>query len=94
LSDNNPDKFENMWRGVGGPQGAMVVSVLNPALKHFEGRTIAEIAKLQNKDPFDALMDFVIADHKHTGAVYLAWTRADVRLAMQQPWVSVGTDYY
>ena len=93
LDSNDPDKFENMWRGVGGPEGVMVVSVLNPELKKYEGRTIADIARMQNKDPFDALLDFVVADHNNTGAVYFSMNEDDVRLAMQQPWVSVGTDY-
>jgi dihydroorotase/N-acyl-D-amino-acid deacylase len=82
-----------MWRGVGGPQGVMVVSVLNPELKQFEGKTVAEIAQIQNKDPLDAVMDFLIADHNNTGAVYFSMSEQDVRLALQQPWVSVGTDY-
>jgi len=69
------------------------VSVLNPELKKYEGRTVADIAKMQNKDPFDALVDFVVADHDNTGAVYFSMDESDVRLAMQQPWVSVGTDY-
>ncbi|MCU1284637.1 MAG: N-acyl-D-amino-acid deacylase [Acidobacteriales bacterium] len=93
LTGNDPNKFENMWRGVGGPEGVMVVSVLNPELKQYEGKTIAAIAQMQKKDPFDALMDFVLADHNNTGAVYFSMNEQDVRLAMQQPWVSVGTDY-
>jgi len=84
---------ENMWRGTGGPDGIMVVSVLNPELKKFEGRTVAQIAKEWNKEPLDALMDFVIADRDNTGAVYFSMSEEDVRLAMQQPWVSIDTDY-
>ena len=38
-------------------------------------------------------MDIVIADHDNTGAVYFSMKEDDVRLAMKQPWVSVGTDY-
>jgi dihydroorotase/N-acyl-D-amino-acid deacylase len=71
----------------------MVVSVLNPELKKYEGRTIAQIAREQKKDPFDALIDFVVADRDNTGAVYFAMAEQDVRLAMQQPWVAVDTDY-
>lgn len=36
--------IENMWRGTGGPQGILVASVLDPMLKHYEGKTIAQIA--------------------------------------------------
>ncbi len=38
-------------------------------------------------------MDIVIADHDNTGSVYFSMKEDDVRLAMKQPWVSVGTDY-
>ena len=83
---------ENMWRGTGGPQGILVASVLDPALKHYEGKTIAQIATEEHKDPIDALMDTVIAGKDHVSAVYFTMSEDDVKLAMQQPFVSVGTD--
>ena len=85
--------FENLWRGAGGPDGILVISVLNPQLRPNEGKTIAQIAKEQNKDPLDALMDLVVADRDNVGAVYFLMSEDDVKLAMRQPWVSVGTDY-
>ncbi len=85
--------FENMWRGTGGPTGVMVVSVLNPGFRKFEGKTIAQIAQMENKDPLDAALDLVAADRDNVGAVYFSMSEPDVILAMQQPWVSVGTDY-
>lgn len=85
--------FENMWRGVGGPQGILISSVLDPALKQkYQGKRLSEIAATENKDPLDALMDIVIADHDNTGAVYFTMSEEDVKTAMRQPWVSVGTD--
>jgi len=84
--------FENMWRGTGGPQGILVASVLDPMLKHYEGRTIAQIAADEQKDPLDALMDLVVAGKDHVGAVYFTMSEDDVKFAMQQPFVSVGTD--
>jgi N-acyl-D-amino-acid deacylase len=86
--------FENMWRGVGGPQGILISSVLNPELKSkYQGKRLSDIAAAENKDPLDALMDIVIADHDNTGAVYFSMSENDVRTAMRQPWVSVGTDF-
>jgi N-acyl-D-amino-acid deacylase len=84
---------ENMWRGTGGPEGILVSQVLNPAMKQYEGKRISEIAKIQNKDPLDALMDLVADDRDNVGAIYFSMSEPDVRLAMQQPWVCVGTDY-
>lgn len=83
---------ENMWRGTGGPQGILVSSILDPALKHYEGKTIAQIAVDEHKEPLDALMDLVIAGKDHVGAVYFTMSEEDVKFAMQQPFVSVGTD--
>ena len=85
--------FENMWRGTGGPSGVMVVSVLNPEFRKFEGKTVAQIAQIENKDPLDAALDLVMADRDNVGAVYFSMNEDDVKLAMRQPWVSVGTDY-
>jgi N-acyl-D-aspartate/D-glutamate deacylase len=36
--------------------------VRNPALKHLEGRTVAEIAEVQGKDGVDAFLDVTLAD--------------------------------
>ena len=83
---------ENMWRGTGGPQGILVSSVLDPAFKHYEGKTIAQIAADEHKDPLDTLMDVVIAGKDHVGAVYFTMNEEDVKYAMQQPFVSVGCD--
>ncbi|MFZ1135184.1 MAG: amidohydrolase family protein, partial [Candidatus Korobacteraceae bacterium] len=85
--------FENMWRGTGGPTGVMVVSVLNPQFRKFEGKTVAQIGQMENKDPLDAALDLIVADRDNVGAVYFSMSEDDVKLAMRQPWVSVGTDY-
>jgi dihydroorotase/N-acyl-D-amino-acid deacylase len=85
--------YENMWHGVGGPDGVLLISTIVPELKQYEGRTLAEVARMQHKDPFDALCDLLIQSKDGIGAAYFSMQENDVRLAMQQPWVSVGTDY-
>jgi len=85
--------YENMWRGVGGPDGVMFISTIVPELKQYEGGTIASIARMQNKEPFDAICDLLIQSKDGIGAAYFSMQENDVRLAMQRPWVSVGTDY-
>ena len=90
--ENGAD-YENMWRGVGGPDGVLLVSTIVPELKQYEGRTLADVARIQHKDPFDALCDLLVQSKDEIGAAYFSMQENDVRLAMQQPWVSVGTDY-
>ncbi len=89
----NGGEAENMWRGAGGPQGILVNSVFEPSVKKFEGKTVAQIAEQEHKDPLDALMDLVIADKSHVGAIYFIMSEDDVRYAMKQPFVSIDTDY-
>jgi len=85
--------YENMWRGVGGPEGVQIVSTIIPELKQYEGRTLDAVAQIEHKDAFDALCDLLIRSKDGIGAAYFSMQENDVRLAMQQPWVSVGTDY-
>jgi N-acyl-D-amino-acid deacylase len=77
------------------PEGAgrvLVTSVLNPELKRYEGKTIAEIAREQGKDPLDALFDFVVADRGHTGRVTFGMSEDDMKAALAHPLVSFCTD--
>src|SRR5271165_6838538 len=67
---SSDSSFENLWKGSGGADGVLVISVLNLELRKYEGKTVAQIAKMDSKDPLDALMDLVIADRDNTGAVY------------------------
>ena len=93
LQQRGDTPWEKLWVGSGGADGVLILGVLNPELKPFEGKTIAQIAKMQNKDVYDTLMDIVLADKDNTGAAYFFMSEDDLRLALQQPFVSVGTDF-
>ena len=84
--------WENQYYGCGGGDGLMLVSVSNPNLRQYEGMTLAQIGKQQNKDPRDALMDTVIADRGMSRAVNFMMDEADVQLALKNPLLSIGTD--
>jgi N-acyl-D-aspartate/D-glutamate deacylase len=45
----------------------IVNECLTPETRRFEGRSVADIAKEQDQDPFDALLDIVVADDLMTG---------------------------
>jgi dihydroorotase/N-acyl-D-amino-acid deacylase len=90
---NDPNApYENQWYGSGGPSGVMVSSVLDPALRKWEGMTLAEIGKAMGKDPRDAAMDLVIADRAETACIISIMHEDDVRTAMRHPLVSFDTD--
>jgi dihydroorotase/N-acyl-D-amino-acid deacylase len=53
---------------------------------------LAEVAKLWNKDPIDALCDFLIEDQAFTDVAVFGMSEDDVALALEQPWVSIDND--
>jgi len=85
-------EWENIYLGSGGPGGVLIGSVVNRELEPLQGKRVSEIAEQQKKDPLDALFDLILADHGQTGAIYFMMSEADMRAAMQAPFVSFCTD--
>ncbi len=85
-------EWENLYLDSGGASGVMVAGVEKPELKKFDGKTIAQIAAEQKKNPLDALMDLVIADAAQTGAIYFIAGENDLRYGLKQSWTSIGLD--
>ena len=84
--------WENLYYYCGGGRGVMISSVLNPALKKYTGKMVAEIAKDEHKPEMDALFDFILADKGQTGALYFMASEQDLQYGLKQPWTSVGLD--
>jgi dihydroorotase/N-acyl-D-amino-acid deacylase len=91
LGSDHPD-WENLYFDAGGAPGVMVSSVVNPELKPYTGKTIAEIAALQKKEPLDALFEFILTDKGLTGALYFIASEEDLQTGLRQPWTSIGLD--
>ena len=92
MSATGERTWENLYLDSGGAPGVMVASVVNPELKQYTGKTVAEIAQAQKKDPLDALMDFVLADKGLSGALYFIASEEDLQTGLRQPWTSIGLD--
>ena len=83
--------WDNEWQEIPGPEAIMIGAVNNPKLLSLQGKRLSEIAKLWNKDPMDALFDFLVEDPT-TGVAVFGMSQPDVTLALQQPWVSIDND--
>jgi N-acyl-D-amino-acid deacylase len=83
--------WDNEWQEIPTPEAIMIGVVQNPKLLPLQGKRLSEIAKLWNKDPIDALFDFLIADPDSDVAVF-GMSQPDVTLALQQPWVAIDND--
>jgi len=87
-------KWENEWQEIDGAQDILILAVHNPELLPLRGKTLADVAKLWNVDPMEALFDLVIKDEAFTLVAIFAISEPDIVLALQQPWVSVGCDMW
>jgi len=83
--------WDNEWQEIPGPEAIMIGAVQNPKMMPLQGKRLSEIAKLWNKEPMQALFDFLIEDPNSSVAVF-GMSQPDVTLALQQPWVSIDND--
>ena len=86
------EKWDNEWLGVDGPQDILIAAVNHTELLKYQGKRISDIAAEWHEEPLDALLDFIIRDEAGTGIAAFGMREPDVALALEQPWVSVGTD--
>jgi N-acyl-D-amino-acid deacylase len=84
--------WDNEWQEIPGPESVLIGVVQNPKLLPVQGKTLAELAKMWNKDPMDALFDLLIEDNAFTEVAVFGMSEPDVTLALQQPWVSIDND--
>jgi len=82
----------NHFLAMGDWEGCVVASVETQKSKPFEGKSLAEISKLQGKSPTDAAFDLLLEEGGSVPAVYFLMSEQDVRHAMQRDWVSFGSD--
>jgi N-acyl-D-amino-acid deacylase len=83
--------WDNEWDEIPSPDAIMIGVVQNPKMLPLQGKRLSEIAKLWNKDPMDALFDFLIED-PYAGVAVFGMSQPDVTLALQQPWVAIDND--
>jgi N-acyl-D-amino-acid deacylase len=84
--------WNNEWQEVPGPESILLCAVQSAKLVPLQGKTIAEIAKLWNRDPIDTVFDILIEDQAFTEVAMFAMSEDDVALALKQPWVSICND--
>ena len=84
--------WENQWLGSGGGKGILLIQVVNPDLRKYEGMNFDEIGHQMNEDPKDAAMDLAIADHGNSQVVISIMREDDVRATVSSPLVTYGSD--
>ncbi len=86
------DKWENMLRTCGGPENVLILGFSKDSLKMYEGKTLAEVAKMHGKSPEETAMDLVIADKTRVEAAYTMMSEENIKKQIALPFVSFGSD--
>jgi N-acyl-D-amino-acid deacylase len=91
MDDPHP-AWENRLISAGTWHNVQLASIRQPAYKKFEGMRVDDAAKAAGKDAYDFVFEILIAHNGSVGCVWFIIDENDLKLAMQQPWVSVGSD--
>jgi len=87
-----PAGEENMLRMAGSPDQVKFIGFKDERLKPLTGRTLADVMALRGTSAEDTIIDLVVEDHSRVDTVYFLMSEDNVRLGIEQPWVSFGSD--
>ncbi len=88
-----PDSdWYNHYTATGGWDGMLLVTLRNPQYKQFQGKRMSEVIKAVGKPPLDVLFELLAENDGSVPTVYFHHAEEDMRYALKQPFVSIGSD--
>lgn len=88
-----PDSdWYNHYTATGGWEGMLLVTFRNPKYKQFQGKRMSEVIKAMDKPPLDVLFELLVENNGSVPTVYFHHAEEDMRFALKQPFVSIGSD--
>lgn len=85
-------RWYNHYTATGSWEGMLLVSFSNPAYKRWQGRRMSELIRELGGDPLDVLFRVLIENGGSVPTVYFHHSEEDMRYALRQPFVSIGSD--
>ena len=82
----------NHYTATGSWDGMLLVSLSNPAYKQFEGKRMSEVIAALGGDAIDVLSRVLHDNEGSVPTIYFHHSEQDMRHALQQPFVSIGSD--
>ncbi|MGH9840225.1 MAG: N-acyl-D-amino-acid deacylase family protein [Blastocatellia bacterium] len=88
-----PDSdWYNHYTATGSWDGMLLVTLKDPKYKQFEGKRMSEVIKAMGKPPLDVLFELLVENDGSVATIYFHHSEEDMRYALKQPFVSVGSD--
>jgi N-acyl-D-aspartate/D-glutamate deacylase len=82
----------NHYTATGSWEGMLLVSFSNPKYKRFEGKRMSEAIQAIGRPPVDVLFELLRENEGSVPTVYFHHSEEDMRYALRQSWVSIGSD--
>ena len=82
----------NHYTATGGWDGMLLVTLSNPKYKKFEGKRMNEVIQAIGKPPIDVLFELLEENGGGVPTVYFHHSEEDMKFALRQPFVSIGSD--
>jgi N-acyl-D-aspartate/D-glutamate deacylase len=88
---NSVSGWENFYRMSGDGEN-ILISYLSAERVKYQGKTLAEIARLNKQDELDVLFDLLIAEKGGGGGIYFLMSEENLVKNLQLPWMAFCTD--
>lgn len=83
--------WENLMRAAGA-ENTLLLGFVNPALRQYTGKTLAEAARMRGATPEETAMDLVAEDGSTVSVAYFLMSEENVRRQIRLPWMAFGSD--
>lgn len=74
------------------PEDVLLVSFRNKDLRHYTGKSLAEIAEMRGTEPVETALDLIVEDDSRIGTVRFTMSEENIRKKVALPWVSICSD--
>ncbi len=88
---NPTSDWENLGKAAG-PENVILAGLLLPEHAGYVGRSLAEVAAERGQDWIECAMDLLLAEGQNLFCFYFLMSEENLRLQLEQPWLTISTD--
>lgn len=88
----NPSGNWEAIADLAGPEGVMLNGLEKPENQQYVGKNLAEIGEIRGQAWIDVVFDITLSEYQRISAIYAVASEDNLRLQLQQPWVTISTD--
>jgi N-acyl-D-amino-acid deacylase len=85
------DNWENLYFAAGADK-VLLLGFRQDSLRKYQGKTLAEVAKLRGKSPEETAMDLVIQDGSRVDVAYFLMSEENLKRQLKLPYLSFCSD--